>query len=408
MYKYIFLSALLLTQMLLSGQKVYPEKSILLRNASIVDAQAERIFQGEVLVQNGKIAAIGANVSHPADTETIDLQGAYILPGMIDAHTHLDNLAAARRALMSGVTTVRSASVSAYQDVALAEMVYTGHLDGPDMIPCGVYVTPNLGETILADKRLANLTGDVDEEAELRQLVRINIDRGAKVIKTRGTERAGRPETDPRKQTYTEEQLSWVIDEASKAGIPVMIHAHGDEGSYAAVNAGARSIEHGTFLSEKTLQLMKEKGTYLVPTYITLLDLVEPGGDYDDPVVHMRGKYMIPKSEWVIRRAIRLGIPLVTGADNRYSAETTSRVSMEVEEFIRLGLPVWESLRTTSSNAAALLGISALTGKLMPGYEADIIAVPDNPLENPKALQDVILVLSNGNVSLNRLPFGKG
>lgn len=325
---------------------------------------------------------------------------------MIDVHTHLNSIASAKRALMSGVTTVRGASVPAFQDVSISLMVENGQLDGPDMIPAGVYVTPFLNETILADPRLGILRDTVDSEEELRHLVKINIDRGAKVIKTRGTERAGLPTTDPRKQTFTTQQLEWIVDEASKQNVPVIIHAHGDEGARAAVEAGARSIEHGTYLSDETLKLMKEKDVFLVPTYITLLDLVEPGGDYDDPVIHMRGKYMIPKSERTIKSAMKIGVKIATGADNRYSEKSTSRVSMEVEEYIRLGMDSWSALKTTTSVAAELCGIETLTGKIKVGYEADLIAVPDNPIEDSKALQDVIMVMSNGNLSLLRLPFG--
>lgn len=406
MLRILFFVIILLLSTLITAQKIYPENTYVIVNARIVDISTQTISTGSILIHNGKIQGRG-EIEIPDRAQVIDLNGAFIMAGMIDVHTHLDNLAAARRALMSGVTTVRSASVSAYQDVAISEMVYQGSLPGPDMIPCGVYVTPQLGETILADKRLAKLTGEVDDEQELRHLVRVNIDRGAKVIKTRGTERAGRPETDPRKQTYSTEQLEWIIDEASKADIPVMIHAHGDEGAYAAVAAGAKSIEHGTFLSEKTLRLMKETGAYLVPTYITLIDLIEPGGDYDDPVVHIRGKYMVPKSEWVIKKAMEIGVKIATGADNNYTPASTSRVSMEVEEFMRLGMPPWEALKTTTLNAAELLGIGDHTGQITKGYEADLIAIMDNPIENPKALQDVVLVMSNGNLVFNRLPFSK-
>ena len=326
---------------------------------------------------------------------------------MIDVHTHLSSLSAANRALISGVTTVRSASVPAFQDVSISEMTKNGFLEGPDMVACGVYVTPYLNETILADPRLGNLSENVDSEDELRQLVRINIDRGAEVIKTRGTERAGLPETDPRQQTYTKQQLEWIVDEASKSNIPVMIHAHGDEGARAAVEAGAKSIEHGTFLTDETLSLMKEKDVFLVPTYITLLDLVEPGGDYDNPVILMRGKYMIPRSQRTIKSAMKMGVKIATGADNRYTSESTSRVSMEVEEFVKLGMGPWEALKTTTVNGAELLGIENSVGEIRPGFEADLIAVVDNPVEEKKALQDVVMVMSNGNLSLLRLPFSR-
>ncbi|MBT8221524.1 MAG: amidohydrolase family protein [Bacteroidia bacterium] len=405
-YWLVLLCTLFIVQ--LDAQKVYPDKKYALINAQVVNVVTETITSASVLVNQGKIEDIGTfDTSELSGYEIIDLENSYLLPGMIDVHTHLNNLEAAGRALISGVTTVRSASVPAYQDVSISRMVIEGHLEGPDMIPCGVYVTPFLKNTILADPRLGILKDTVDSEEELRHLVRINIDRGAQVIKTRGTERAGLPTTDPRKQTFTTEQLQWIVDEAAKYDVPVIIHGHGDEGSRAAVEAGARSIEHGTFLSDETLELMKAKDAFLVPTFITLLDLVEPGGDYDDPVIHMRGKYMVPKSERTIKAAMRIGVKIATGADNRYTEKSTSRVSMEVEEYRRLGMEPWDALRTTTTNAAELLRIEDYTGKIAAGFEADLIAIPDNPIEDPKALQDVLMVMSNGNLSLLRLPFGK-
>ncbi|MBX2817581.1 MAG: amidohydrolase family protein [Saprospiraceae bacterium] len=382
--------------------------SLALVNAHLVRPSLSKIDSNHSILIVGKTISgiLGPEEVIPDGFRQVDLEGAHLMPGMIDVHTHLSSLASARIALMSGVTTVRTAGVAAFQDVTLSQLVADGHIAGPDVIPAGVYVTPNLGETVLADPRLGSLMAGVDDAQKLRELVRINADRGAKVIKTRGTERAGRPDTDPRKQTYTESQLEAVVDEAAKFGLPVMIHAHGDEGARAAVLAGARSIEHGTFLSEETLRLMAEKGTYLVPTFITLMDLIEPGGDYDQPVVNMRGRYMIPKSEAMIRKALDLGVTFATGADNSYLDASTSRVSMEAMHFLRLGMEPWEVLRALTTNGAKLLGLTQTTGTLTVGAEADIIAVLDNPLDNIRALQDVVTVISNGQIVINRLPFG--
>jgi imidazolonepropionase-like amidohydrolase len=361
-----------------------------------------------VFVANGKIERIGkAGNPIPKLYQVIDGEGKYLMPGMMDVHTHLDNMAAARRALETGVTTVRSASVPGFQDVALANLVKNGQLPGPDMIACGIYVTPNLGETILADTRLAPLLKGVQTDDELRLLVNVNIDRGARVIKTRGTERAGLPDTDPRQQTYTTAQLRVIVDEAAKRQVPVMVHAHGDEGARAAVAAGARSIEHGTFLSEQTLQLMKEKGTYLVPTFSTLEDLTLPGGDYDGPVLHLRGKFMMPMAEKVVKRAHALGIPIATGVDNNYTPASTTRVAHECAHFVRMGMTPFEAIRCATTTAATLLGIEKSTGQIAPGFEADLILVAGNPLEDIVVLQDVLLVMSNGQLALKRIPFGK-
>ncbi|HOO09068.1 MAG TPA: amidohydrolase family protein [Cyclobacteriaceae bacterium] len=385
------------------------QKDFALTNANLFNGIENKIYADVVVfVKNGKIERIGRKGDPIAGNYTIvDCEGNYLLPGLMDVHTHLDNLESARRALHSGVTTVRSASVSAYQDVAIREMAKSGIIPGPDMVACGVYVTPHLGETILADPRLGSLYHGVNTDEELRKLVNVNIDRGANVIKTRGTERAGRPDTDPREQTYTEHQLKVIVDEAAKRDVPIMIHAHGDEGARAAVMAGARSIEHGTFLKDETFKLMKEKGTFLVPTFITLEDLVEPGGDYDDPVVHLRGKFMMPLAEKVFKKAHGMGIKIATGADNGYTAKTTSRISLEVAHFARMGMTNFEAIQSATVVSTELLRLDKQTGRIATGYDADMILVPGNPLEDINALQDVIMVMSNGQMALKRLPFGK-
>ena len=242
----------------------------------------------------------------------------------------------------------------------------------------------------------------------LRQLVRVNADRGVGVIKTRGTERAGLPETDPRQQTYTREQLSIVVDEAAKYQLKVMVHAHGDEGGRAAVEAGAVSIEHGTFLSRETLKLMKTNGTFLVPTIITIEDLKIPGGEYSNPILELRGKFMMAEAEQTFRDALDIGVKIATGADNDYSEESTTRISLEAEHFVRLGMTNFQALKAATANAAELLGLSAKTGTIEAAKEADLILLPKNPLEEIMALQDVILVISNGKIALKRIPFGFG
>lgn len=358
-----------------------------------------------VLVRNGLIEKIiDAQDSVPADYTIIDGENNYLMPGLIDVHTHLDTLEQARRALHSGVTTVRTAGVPAYQDVALAELSRSGKIPGPDVVAAGVYVTPNLEDSVLADPRLAILANGVQSDKELRHLVRINIDRGVQVIKTRGTERAGRADTDPREQTYTQHQLEVVVQEAAKAGIPVMVHAHGDEGARAAVLAGARSIEHGSYLETETLQLMQQRGTFLVPTFITMLEMLEQ--EYEG-VLRVRGMYMVPKLENVIREAHKLGVTMATGADNYYDDQSVNRISLEVWHLVRLGLSHFDALQAATVNSADLLMLGDRTGRIAAGFEADMILIPANPLEDISALQDVLLVMSNGKVALKRIPFAK-
>ncbi len=386
-----------------------PQKKYALINVNVFNGIDNRITPGAmILISAGKIERIGKSGDVMGkDYEVIDCQGNYAIPGLIDVHTHIDNLEDGKRALLSGVTTCRTAGVSAYEDVSMRDLARTNRIAGPDVVPAGVFVTPNLGESILADPRLGVLIGGVQTDEELRLIVNVNIDRGAEVIKTRGTERAGLPETDPRQQSYTQHQLKVIIDEAAKRNIPVMVHAHGDEGARAAVLAGARSIEHGTFLSDETLRLMKEKGTYLVPTYITLEDLTKPGGDYGGAVLELRGKFMMPVAEKVFRKAHALGVKIATGADNNYTPVSTSRISLECEHFARMGMTNFEALQSGTTVSADLLCIGHKTGRLIPGFEADVVVIPGNPLEDIRVLQDALIVISNGHIALKRLPFGK-
>jgi imidazolonepropionase-like amidohydrolase len=381
-----------------------PAGVIVLQRANVVDGVTATVARGvTVVIRDGRIERIGGSAAPPAGATVIDLAGRWLAPGMIDAHTHIASLAAARRALLSGVTTVRSASVNAYQDVSMRALARAGQVVAPDVLATGVFVTPTLGESVLADARLGPLAAGVHTPEQLRALVRVNLDHGVDWIKTRGTERAGLPDTDPRQQVYSEAQLRAIVEEAATRDVPVMAHAHGDEGAYAAVAAGVRSIEHGTYLSDSTLRLMRQKGTWLVPTLSTIVDLTQPGGDYDDPVLVLRGQHMAPRIEETIRRAHAMGVRLATGADTDYGPGSLTRIAHEVMRFRALGLSSVEALATATSGAAELLGIGARTGRVAAGFEADLIVLEANPLDDAAALQVVLVVITNGRVVLNRL-----
>jgi imidazolonepropionase-like amidohydrolase len=380
--------------------------SYALINAYIFNGVDEQIISGKtILVRNGSIESIvDSSADVPAGYSVIDCEGRYLLPGLFDVHTHLETLEQAARALASGVTTIRTAGVPAYQDVAMAALAKAGRIPGPDVVAAGVYVTPRLEETLLADPRMVPLAAGVESDEDLRLLVKINLDHGVTVIKTRGTERAGRADTDPREQVYTQHQLEVVVDEARKGGIAVMVHAHGDEGARAAVLAGARSIEHGSYLETDTLKLMKERGTWLVPTYITMLEMLEE--EYEG-ALRVRGTYMVPRLEKVIQQAHELGVPIATGADNYYDAQSVNRISLEAWHLVRLGLSPFEALQAATVNSAELLMLAERTGRIETGFEADMILVPSNPLEDISALQDILLVMSNGQLALKRIPFAR-
>ena len=340
------LVALLLVSVVARAQE--PVRAVVLAHANVIDGASDTPQRDvTVVLAGGRIERIvkgdaGAIAGAIAGALVIDLRGRWVLPGLIDAHTHISSLA-------GGVTSLDA----------------------------------------------------------LRLVVTVNADHGVDVIKTRGTERAGLPNTDPRKQSYTEEQLRTIVEAAASRGLPVLAHAHGDEGAYAAVKAGVKSIEHGTYLSDSTLRLMAQRGTFLVPTYSTLLDLRDPGGDYDDPVLHLRAEHMIPVAQQMVRRARQLGVRVITGADTQYGPLSITRISQEIVNFTLLGFTPMDAIRAGTSLAADALGIGAKTGRVGAGLEADLIVVEGNPLDDIRTIQDVTIVISNGRVALNRLPFGK-
>jgi len=376
-----------------------------LTNANLFDGVNNGITENvTVMVSGGRIERIATgDVNVPRDYTVIDVEGNYLMPGMIDVHTHANTIERVTRALDSGVTTIRLAGTSDFQGVGLRELVRSGSLPGPDVHASGLFVVPDLGESILADPRLAEFYDGVHSEEDLRRLVNFNVDNGVDVIKTVATQRSGLPNTDPRQQVYTERQLRAIVDEAAKHDVPVMVHAHGDDGARAAVLAGARSIEHGTYLSTETLELMKERSTWFVPTYITIVDLEEEWQHY---VLRLRGRHMLPQIERGIREAHRLGVKLATGADSSYEESAINRISLEIEIFANLGLSNFEALQAGTVSAAELLRIDDRTGRIAEGFEADLIVVPANPLEDIRALQDVLLVMSNGLLAMKRIPFG--
>jgi imidazolonepropionase-like amidohydrolase len=388
---------------------VAPPAPTTLINANVVNVRTGGVAANTtVSLRDGKIAAVGASAG-ASGTTTIDVRGRYVIPGLFDAHTHIATLRAARTALESGVTTVRSAGVSGYVDVGLRELAKKGAIAGPDVLAAGYHVRPQLAEeAFLSDPVLSPfINGGVTTIDAIRQVVRVNLSHGVDWIKTTSTDRAGLPETDPRKQLYTEAEVKAMVDEAAAKRINVMAHAHGEEGALAAVKAGVRSIEHGTYLSDEALQLMKQKGIYFVPTYATVIDLIEPGGDYDDPVLQLRGRHMLPRLRETVQRAQKLGVKIVTGGDTSYGPHSVTRIAHEVGAFVEIGMTPLQALQSATIVAAELLALEKRTGAIEPGLEADLMVVERNPLENVHTLEDPLLVVSNGRVAMNRLSFGK-
>lgn len=383
-------------------------ETIAFTGASVIDPGTSGVLSNAtVVVRDGVIVSVEEGGEAPAAARAIDLGGRFLVPGLIDAHVHIGTLEAARRALQSGVTTARSMGAGFFADVGLRELFRHGELEGPEILAAGYHVRPRPAEGLFLDEPgLGDLLGrDVRGPEAMGRVARAMLDRDVDFVKVNATERAGLPETDPRKPFFTEDELSALVAEAAAGGVPVAAHAHGDRGGRAAVAAGVRSIEHGTYLRDETLRLMRERGTYLVPTIAVVSDLTVPGGDYDDPVLQVRGRHMLPRVRETAAAAHALGVPIVAATDTGYGSESVLRMSHELMEFTGIGMTEIEAIRAATTVAAELLGIADRTGRVAPGFEADLLVLDRNPLDDIGQYQDVLFVMSDGTIALDRLDF---
>lgn len=396
------------SSMLGSAQRAGPQNPIAIINANVVNVVDGTVARGmTVLLRDGRIDAVGT-AAPSAGVTIIDARRRYVTPGLIDAHVHIANIRALRTALESGVTTARSSGVSHYADVGIRELVKQGVLVGPDLLASGYHVRPSLAEEAFLDHpSLADLMRGVTTTSAMRRVVQANLSRGVDWIKVLATERAGTPDTDPRKQVYTEAELRAIVDEAATKNVPVQAHAHGAEGALAAVRAGVRSIEHGTYLTDEALQLMAKQGTFFDPTLEAVKDVAGVGGEYDNRDLQLRGQHMLPRVRETIAKANKIGVKIVAGSDTGYGPASVGRVSIEIANLVASGLSPLAALQAATLNNAQLMKREREIGQVAAGFEADLLVVERNPLDEIGTLQDPLLVISNGRVGLDRLNFAR-
>ncbi|MFC1731662.1 amidohydrolase family protein [candidate division KSB1 bacterium] len=367
-----------------------------------------------ILVDGTKITAVGTDVTIPRGANVIDLSNMVVLPGLIDGHTHLCNAfdtkrdvgpalllytltvsttdrafhgaASARSVLESGFTTVRDmGNAGNYADASLKHAIDQGIVPGPTVLISGKIIAPFGGQFIL-DPELPDLGRHdyiyADTRDEIRQGIRQNIHFGADWIKII---------IDDYDYIYSAEDVGFIVDEAAKAGKKVAAHCVTEQGARNAINGGVASIEHGFEMSDETLNLAKQKGTVLVATDFTqeIMDLYNFfSHSYQDIVDRLK-------------RAYRIGVPLVYGSDiiadvpghTRGSASLTT-----IDTWADAGIPPGDILRGLTTNAAELLGIENERGAIKSGMAADIIAAEKNPLDNITALKQVMFVMKDGSV----------
>lgn len=389
-----------------SAPAASPPEVVVLRGAILIDGTSAGPLRGATVVtRDGRIQSVSRDaVRIPVGALVIDLGGRWLLPGLIDAHVHLRDLASARAALRSGVTTARSLGVSAFADVDVRRRHQAGAFDLPDLIAAGYHVRRRMAPEFFRDApQLSPMAGGLRGPDDVREAVRALVERGADVIKVMATERAGLVETDFLARVLDDDEITAAVAEAGRVGVTVAVHAHTDESAKAAVLAGARTIEHGTLVSGATLGLMRQRGACLVPTISFWRDMADPGGEYDDPRLAARAEQMLPRVRAAAALAWKTGVAIAAGSDMRYDTTSPYTVADEIAALAGAGLPTIDALRTATSAAAACLGVGHRTGAIEPGLEADMIVLAEDPLADVRALRRPVMVISNGRVVVDDL-----
>jgi imidazolonepropionase-like amidohydrolase len=392
-------------------------QTTIIRAGHLVDPAKGTVTDDQViLVEEGTIRAVGEEVSIPAGAVVVDLPNSWVLPGLMDAHTHLtlrlshsqtledsyQRESTARRALRgirnarilleAGVTTVRDVgNAGDYADTDLRKAIEEGWFPGPTIINSGKIIAPFGGQSERVPPEQGSLWQydyiDADSPEEVRKAVRQNLYYGATVIKL---------VADWKNYHYTEEELRAAVETAHQAGVAVAVHAESDEPARLVIRSGADSIEHGTLLSDDVLRLMKKHGTFLVGTDFPLEHL-RPLGPFLTTDVETWSRKTIDR----LRRAHRIGVPMAFGTDVVSDLPGKNRAEMLFEfldVWLAADIPPAAILKAMTTDAAMLLRIQDERGAVRAGMAADLIAVPGNPLEDIHILSKVQFVMKDGRI----------
>src|SRR5579862_5447224 len=416
------------------GQEKKASKSYVLKAARMFDGKSNALAApGMVVISDGKIVGVGASAEIPAGAEVIDLGDATLLPGFIDAHTHLtmmyttdykqaaldglqktipemtlDATANAKVTLMAGFTTVRDVGSAHYMDVGLRNAIRDGIVPGPRML-VSVHAIGTTGghcdDTGWRSGALGKETGPEDGVAngadQMRYAVRLAHKYGADNIKTCAAGGVLSMADDVDTPQLTQEELNELIDEAHALKRKVAAHAHGAEAAKRAVRAGVDSIEHGSFLDDEALDMMKQHGTYYVPTLMAVQGLIEQiqAGMYIPPAIKVKAEAAIAAIHATFKKAVTKGLKIGLGTDA--AVYPHGRNAEEFHQMVDLGMKPIDALKAGTSADADLLGMADKIGTLEAGKLADVVAVPGNPVENIRQTEHVLFVMKEGTIYKN-------
>ncbi len=417
-------AALLLPTTTLSAQ------TTALRCGRLIDGiSAEARQDVTVIVRDGRVAELRDGTAVPDGVDrALDMRGGTCLPGLMDLHTHLlikpdgpvseldrssadralDGLHAAQKMLHAGFTTLRNPGDfdTHYAMVSVKRSIAAGEHPGPRIFVAPHALGPTGGHgdlnTLAPDAAIQTPTRIVNGVDEIRAMIREQVKYGAdwiKVMATGGVMSAG---DDPTHTAYVDEEMWAAVDETHRLGRRITVHAIGTEGLKQAVAAGVNSVEHGILIDEEAIEMMKARGTWLIPTIYVLNYVVEEGPALGYPPGSIaKGRVLMETRDDNVRRAIEAGVKIAFGSDTIFPHELAAR---EFAQLVRLGMSPMDAIRAATYNAAQVLGIEDEVGTLQPGMVADIIAVDGNPLDDITELEQVDFVMKDGQIIKDERP----
>ena len=418
---------LLLSVLTVSAQDIY------IHAGKIYDTDSGKLSSEKtIIISDNKIKSIenGYKEASENDIKIYNLKSKVVLPGLIDFHVHMESQSGgqdryvrrfqdnkadvafrssviAKKTLMSGFTTVRDVGGSGV-NISLRNAINNGVIPGPRIFTSGKTIATTGGHGDSTNGFRDDLVDDpgpeqgvVNSIADARKAVRYRYKNGADLIKITATGGVMSLAKNGQNPQFTEEVIREIVKTANDYGMHVAAHAHGDEGMFRAVNAGVTTIEHGSIMADRTMKLMKEKQTYLVPTI--------SAGEHVAKMAKIPGYYpeiIIPKALEVgvqnkatTKKAYKMGVPIAFGTDAGVFPHGDN-----AGEFVymkEVGIPAEYSLNSATITNAKLLNMENLLGQLKEGFYADIIAVDESPLENIATLENVIFVMKDGKVYKN-------
>jgi imidazolonepropionase-like amidohydrolase len=409
---------------LLWAQAAPAPKTVVIRAGRLLDVRTGKALANQVIIiQDDKIASVGSGTQIPAGSQVIDLSSATVLPGLIDAHTHitmttnfgysrlgisipreaLNGARNARVTLDAGFTTIRNVGASGFTDVALRDAINAGDVPGPRMLVSGPALSITGGhcdDNLLPFEWHAQSDGVADGVEAVQHKTREIIKYGADLIKICATGGVLSHGDNPQASQYTLDEMKAIVADAHRLGRKVAAHAHGAQGIRWASEAGVDSIEHGSYIDDAAIAEMKKNGTYLVPTlYLADWFLANAERIGTPPELIGKAREVMPAARKNVARAFAAGVKVGFGTDAAVYPHGLN--AHEFAVMVKLGLTPLQAIQAATINDADLLGWSDKVGTLEPGKWADVVAVDGDPLADVTTLERVKFVMKGGEIIRN-------